>query len=73
MDLNWNIYTESYISSSFLRYNPGLVSQMYAPWGGYMPGFQNPAFWQYSNSTIDDLTKKLIFNNFTSKKREMIY
>ena len=68
MDLNWNIYPESYISSSFLRYNPGLVSQMYAPWGGYMPGFQNPAFWQYSNSTIDDLTKKLTFNNFTSQK-----
>ncbi|MER5174513.1 MAG: ABC transporter substrate-binding protein [Candidatus Nitrosocosmicus sp.] len=66
-DLNWNIYTESYVSSSFLRYNPGEVGQMYAPWQGNMPGFQNPAFWQYSNSTIDNLTKKLIFNNFTSK------
>ncbi len=66
-DLNWNIYTESYVSSSFLRYNPGEVGQMYAPWQGNMPGYQNPAFWQYSNSTIDNLTKKLIFNNFTSK------
>ena len=66
-DLNWNIYTESYVSSSFLRYNPGEVGQMYAPWQGNMPGFQNPAFWQYSNSTIDNLTKKLIFNNFTLK------
>jgi peptide/nickel transport system substrate-binding protein len=67
IDLNWNIYTESYVSSTFLRYNPGQVGQMYAPWAGYMPGSQNPSYWQYSNSTIDNLTKKLIFNNFTSK------
>ena len=66
-DLEWNIYTESYISSSFSRYNPTTVSQMYAPWFGNMPGSQNPGFWQYSNSTIDDLTQKLVFNNFTSE------
>ncbi len=68
LDLNWNIYTESFISSSFLRYDPGTVGQMYAPWLGSMPGFQNPAFWQYTNSTIDNLTKKLIFDNFTTKE-----
>jgi peptide/nickel transport system substrate-binding protein len=32
-----------------------------------MPGSQNPIFWQYTNSTIDNLTQKLIFNNFTSE------
>jgi peptide/nickel transport system substrate-binding protein len=67
-DLNWNVYTESFISSSFLRYDPGIVGQMYAPWVGNMPGSQNPIFWQYSNSTIDNLTKNLIFNNYTSKE-----
>ena len=67
-DLDWNVYTESFISSSFLRYNPGIVGQMYAPWVGNMPGSQNPGFWQYSNSTIDNLTKNLIFNNYTSKE-----
>jgi peptide/nickel transport system substrate-binding protein len=67
-DLEWNIYTESFISSSFSRYNPTTVSQMYAPWFGNMPGSQNPAFWQYTNSTIDDLTQDLVFNNFTSEK-----
>ena len=41
---------------------------MYAPWEGSMPGSQNPGFWQYSNSTIDNLTKNLIFNNYTSKE-----
>jgi peptide/nickel transport system substrate-binding protein len=66
-DLEWNIYTESVISNAFLRYSPGTVTQMYAPWFGNMPGSQNPLFWQYTNSTIDDLTQKLIFNNFTSE------
>ena len=67
-DLEWNIYTESFISSSFSRYNPTTVSQMYAPWFGNMPGSQNPGFWQYSNSTVDNLTQALVFNNFTSEK-----
>ncbi|WP_148686943.1 ABC transporter substrate-binding protein [Candidatus Nitrosocosmicus hydrocola] len=66
-NLEWNMYTESLISNSFLRYNPGTVTQMYAPWFGSMPGSQNPAFWQYTNSTIDNTTQKLIFNNFTSE------
>lgn len=66
-DLEWNIYTESVISNSFSRYNPGSVTQMYAPWFGNMPGSQNSNYWQYTNSTIDNLTKRLIFNNFTSE------
>ncbi|MBA3286287.1 MAG: ABC transporter substrate-binding protein, partial [Nitrosopumilus sp.] len=68
IDLNWNMYTESFINSAFLRYNPNTVGQMYAPWVGSMPGSQNPAFWQYSNSTIDSLTQKLVFNNYTSEE-----
>lgn len=67
-NLEWNMYTESLISNSFLRYNPGTVTQMYAPWFGSMPGSQNPAFWQYANSTIDNMTQRLIFNNFTSEQ-----
>lgn len=68
IDLNWNMYTESFVNSAFLRYNPNTVGQMYAPWVGSMPGSQNPAFWQYSNSTIDSLTQKLVFNNYTSEE-----
>ena len=68
IDLNWNMYTESFVNSAFLRYNHTIVGQMYAPWMGSMPGSQNPAFWQYSNSTIDSLTQKLVFNNYTSEE-----
>jgi peptide/nickel transport system substrate-binding protein len=67
-NLEWNVYTESVISNSFVRYNPSTVTQMYAPWFGNMPGSQNPIFWQYTNSTIDNLTQNLIFNNFTSEQ-----
>lgn len=67
LDLEWHIYTESFISNSFSRYNPSTVGQMYAPWFGNMPGSQNPIFWQYSNSTIDGITQKLIFNNYTTE------
>lgn len=66
-DMEWNLYTESVISNSFSRYNPGSVTQMYAPWFGNMPGSQNPNYWQYTNSTIDNLTQKLIFNKFSSE------
>lgn len=71
-DLEWNMYTESVISNSFVRYNPGSVTQMYAPWFGNMPGSQNPNYWQYTNSTIDKLTQKLIFNNFTSESERNV-
>jgi peptide/nickel transport system substrate-binding protein len=69
MDLDWNLYTESFISSAFLRYDPSSVTQMYAPWFGSMPGSQNPAYWQYANSTIDYTTQKLIFNNYTTEQQ----
>lgn len=68
LDLEWNLYTESFISGAFSRYDSSTVGFMYAPWFGNLPGAQNPAFWQYSNSTIDKITQKLIFNNYTSKE-----
>ncbi|MFB5600710.1 MAG: ABC transporter substrate-binding protein, partial [Nitrososphaeraceae archaeon] len=39
----------------------------YAPWYANMPGYQNPGFWQYQNATLDDITQKLVFSNFTSE------
>ena len=40
---------------------------MYSPWYANMPGNQNPGFWQYQNSTLDKITQKLVFSNFSSK------
>ncbi|HYY67982.1 MAG TPA: hypothetical protein VE572_06525, partial [Nitrososphaeraceae archaeon] len=69
-DFQWHVYTEGYAgTSAFVKYNPVVTSQMYAPYAGNMPGGQNPAFWNYQNSSIDDITQKINFFNFTSEEQ----
>lgn len=64
----WQIYTEAFGgTSAFVRYNPVVTSQMYAPYFGKMPGWQNPVFWNYKNASIDAVTQKIEFSNFTSQ------
>lgn len=63
----WHIYTEGWGSSAFEKYDSSLTAQMYAPWFGAMPGFQNEGFWNYQNQTLDDLTIKIFNGNYTSK------
>ena len=64
----WHVYTEAFAgSTSFIKYNDAVLAQMYAPWYANMPGNQNPGFWQYRNSTLDKITQKLVFSNFTSE------
>jgi peptide/nickel transport system substrate-binding protein len=67
-DLGWNVYTEAFGGTGgFVKYNPVIPSQMYAPYFGSMPGQQNPAFWNYMNDTIDKLGQRIQFLNFTSE------
>ncbi|MDQ6863874.1 MAG: ABC transporter substrate-binding protein [Thermoproteota archaeon] len=67
-DFLWQVYTEAYAgTSAFVKYNPVVASQMYAPYYGNMPGAQNPAFWNYRNETLDKLTQRIEFFNFTSE------
>ena len=67
-DFQWHVYTEAYAgTSAFVKYNPVITSQMYAPYAGNMPGGQNPAFWNYQNSSLDNVTQKINFFNFTSE------
>lgn len=64
----WHVYTEAFAgSTSFIKYNDAVLAQMYAPWYANMPGNQNPGFWQYRNSTLDKITQKLVFSNFSSE------
>ena len=67
-DFQWHLYTEAYAgTSAFVKYNPVVTSQMYTPYLGNMPGGQNPAFWNYQNSSLDNITQKINFFNFTSE------
>jgi peptide/nickel transport system substrate-binding protein len=64
----WHVYTEAFAgSASFIKYNDAVLAQMYSPWYANMPGNQNPGFWQYQNSTLDKITQKLVFSNFSSE------
>ncbi|HEU5461012.1 MAG TPA: ABC transporter substrate-binding protein [Nitrososphaeraceae archaeon] len=64
----WHVYTEAFAgSTSFVKYNDAVLAQMYSPWYANMPGNQNPGFWQYQNSTLDNITQKLVFSNFSSE------
>jgi peptide/nickel transport system substrate-binding protein len=68
-NLQWELYTEEIAGTgAFVKYNPILTGQMYAPWFGRMPGSQNPAFWNYQNATLDEVTQKIAFFNFTSEE-----
>jgi peptide/nickel transport system substrate-binding protein len=68
-ELQWHIYTEGFAGTSvFVKYNPITTGQMYGPWYGRMPGSQNPAFWNYQNSTLDEVTQRIFFFNFTSEE-----
>ena len=66
--LQWQIYTEEFGGTgAFVRYDPITPGQMYAAWYSRMPGSQNPAYWNYQNATLDDITQKIAFFNFTSE------
>ncbi|HEV3433193.1 MAG TPA: ABC transporter substrate-binding protein [Nitrososphaera sp.] len=67
-NLQWQLYTEELGGPSvFVKYNPIVPAQMYAPWMSRMPGSQNPAYWNYQNATLDEVTQKIAFFNFTSE------
>jgi peptide/nickel transport system substrate-binding protein len=66
-DFQWQVYTEAFVASALLKYDSGTTSQMYAPYYGNMPGSQNPAFWNYRNQTLDKVTQRIQFFNFTSE------
>ena len=62
----WHLYTEGWGSTGFVRYDSVGLAQMYSPWFATMPGFNNPAFWNYENPDIDALTQAIYSGNFTS-------
>jgi peptide/nickel transport system substrate-binding protein len=59
------MYTEGWGRGSPERYDYGLINQMYAPWLGNMPGFQESGFWQYENEQLDKLGKQIFTGDFS--------
>lgn len=70
----WHIYTEGWGRSAPQRYDFGTINQMYAPWLGNMPGWQEVGFWQYQHEELDELGQKLYRGEFASlEERNGIY
>ena len=73
-DLQWSLYTEGWGKSGIDKYDFGTINQFGAPWYGWLPGYGVSTWWNYKNSTIDKLCKKIYFGNFTTKdERNQIY
>jgi peptide/nickel transport system substrate-binding protein len=67
-DLKWNLYVEEWNIYENLRYSEFKVAQFYASWYGFMPGWNIQKFWNYLNSTIDDLSAKLLIGDYLDEK-----
>ena len=72
-DSKWNIYTEGWGRSAFVKYDSIGLSQMYSPWFSNMPGFNDPAYWNYENKKLDGLTQEIYKGSFeTLEKRTQL-
>jgi len=72
-DMKWNLYTEGWGRSAFVKYDSIGLGQMYSPWFSNMPGFNDPSYWNYENKKLDKLTQEIYKGNFeTSEKRAQL-
>ncbi|UXD22400.1 hypothetical protein IPA_04360 [Ignicoccus pacificus DSM 13166] len=65
----WTLYTEGWGSSAMSKYSDSLLYQMYSPFFGYMPGWQQPGFCNYQNAELDKLGKALATGDYSSKQQ----
>ncbi|HOX13264.1 MAG TPA: ABC transporter substrate-binding protein [Spirochaetales bacterium] len=54
----WTMYTEGWGAGATRRWWDVSISQMYAPYYGYMPGGATEGFWNYKQDEIDKLAMK---------------
>jgi len=66
VDALWHFYTEGWRSSALTKFDTAGLPQMYSPFLGYMPGWQEPGYWQYLNETLDTEGEKYYGGDFTS-------
>jgi len=66
-ETKWNLYTEGWGRSAFVKYDSVGLAQMYSPWFSNMPGFNNPSYWNYKNEHLDSITQKIYNSDFQSE------
>ncbi len=70
----WHLYTEGWGRGAPERYDFSSISQMYAPWLGNMPGWQEVGYWQYQNPELDELGQRILKGDFKNlEERNQLY
>lgn len=57
--LGWHIYTGAFGGASVTKYDNSSLAEFYAPWASFMPGRNNPEYWNYENMLLDEITMRL--------------
>lgn len=63
-DLEWHLYLEGWGSGGTSKYHEVNLSQMYAPFYGYMPGGQDMNYWNYTHAKLDEYGKKAVYGQY---------
>lgn len=72
--LEWHLYTEGWGKATVDKYDYATINQMYAPWFGNMPGWQEVGYWQYENPELDTICKKIFRGEFVNlQERNDLY
>ncbi len=70
----WHLYTEGWGKGAGERYDFNSINQMYAPWLGNMPGWQEAGYWRYENAELDALGQSIFMGDFsTVAQRDELY
>jgi peptide/nickel transport system substrate-binding protein len=70
----WHLYTEGWGKGAAERFDYSTINSMAAPWLGNLPGWQESGFWQYSNTELDDLGKRIFQGTFQDQiERDHLY
>ncbi|MEM1788056.1 MAG: ABC transporter substrate-binding protein [Pyrobaculum sp.] len=70
-EFQWHFYTEGWGKGALDRWDTGSVAQYCASWSGYMPGWGTDGWYNYANSTIDEITEiiyKGMYKSFNEYK-----
>lgn len=65
---DWTLYTEGWGAGATRAWWDVVISQMYAPYYGYMPGGATEGFWNYQQDEIDRLGQKGLNGWFLTEK-----
>lgn len=65
-DFSWQVYTEGWGNGSRVPLDGNIVTQMYGPWFGYLPGGNlgqpgNENWWKYEDDLVDRQTRGLYY------------